>query len=318
MEKPAAPWPLLQLAIEAKSRADEGKLRIVLSRLADEDPCFHVKWDEESGQTIIAAMGELELDIIIDRVRREFNLAVNVGAPQVAYRETITRSHQQDHTHKKLQVAYRETSTGSHQQDYTHKRLFAGTGQFARVKIMFEPNAHNPDLVFASRIVGGAIPNEYVAGVENGLRSALSAGPFAGFPMIGVRATLVDAAWHETDSSALAFEIAGRACFREAAPHLGVQLLEPIMKVEVVTPADYAGGIVSELKGRRGRVRDQESRESAVVINAMVPLATMFKLESTLWSRSNGQARLSASYAAYAPVPTAVDPDPPPAAAAFA
>lgn len=297
MEKPAAPWPLLQLAIEAKSRADEGKLRILLSRLADEDPCFDVKWDEESGQTIIAAMGEVELDRIIDRIRREFNLAVNVGAPQIAYRETITRSHQQD---------------------YSHKKMSAGTGQFARVKIMFEPNAYNPDLVFASRIAGGAIPNDYVAGVEKGLCSALSAGPFAGFPMLGVKAMLVDGAWHETDSSALAFEVAGRACFREAAPHLGVQLLEPIMKVEVVTPADYAGSITGELKGLRGRIGDQEARDSAVVINAMVPLATMFRLESRLWSRSNGQARLSVSYAAYAPVPTAVDPDPPPAAAAFA
>ena len=297
MQKFGAPWPLLQFAIEAKSRADEGKLRIVLSRLADEDPWFHVKWDEESGQTIVAAMGEVELEGIIDRIRREFNLAVNVGAPQIAYRETITRSHQQD---------------------YTHKKLLAGTGQFARVKIMFEPNAHNPDLVFASRIAGGAIPNEYMAGVEQGLRSIQSQGPFAGFPMIGVKATLVDGAWHETDSSALAFEVAGRACFREAAPHLGVQLLEPIMRVEVVTPADYAGSITGELKSRRGRIGDQETRDSAVVINAMVPLVNMFKLEDTLRSRSNGQARLSVSYAAYAPVPLPNDGDPPPAAAAFA
>ncbi len=297
MEKPAAPWPLLQIAIEAKSRADGGKLRIALSRLADEDPCFHVKWDEESGQTIIAATGEVELDSIIDRVRREFNLAVNVGAPQVAYRETITRSHQQD---------------------YTHKKLFAGTGQFARVKIMFEPNAYNPDLVFASRIVGGAIPDEYVAGVEKGLRSALSAGPFAGFPMIGVKAMLVDGAWHETDSSALAFEVASRTCCREAAPHLGVQLLEPIMRVEVVTPADYVGSITGELKNRHGRIGDQESRDVAVVIHATMPLANMFKLEGILWSRSNGQARLSAFYAGHAPVPLPDDRDPPPAAAAFA
>ncbi|QKC82763.1 hypothetical protein EB232_15100 [Mesorhizobium sp. NZP2077] len=295
MEKPAAPWPLLQFAIEAKSRADEGKLRIVLSRLADEDPCFHVKWDEESGQTIIAAMGEVELESIIDRVRREFNLAVNVGAPQIAYRETITRSHQQD---------------------YAHKKQFGGTGQFARVKIMFEPNAHNPDLVFASRIAGGALPNDYVAGVEKGLRSILSQGPFAGFPMLGVKAMLVDAAWHETDSSALAFEVAGRACFREAAPHLGVQLLEPIMRVEVVTPADYAGGIISELKSRRGQIQDQESRDVAVVIHATMPLVNMFKLEETLWSRSNGQARLSTFYARYAPLSD--DRDPPPAAAVLA
>ncbi|WP_244734613.1 hypothetical protein [Mesorhizobium sp. 113-1-2] len=183
---------------------------------------------------------------------------------------------------------------------------------------MFEANAYNPDLVFASRIAGGAIPGDYVAGVEKGVRSALSQGPFAGFPMIGVKATLVDGAWHETDSSALAFEVAGRACFREAAPHLGVQLLEPIMRVEVVTPADYAGSITGELKSRRGQIRDQETRDGAVVIHATMPLATMFKLEETLWSRSNGQARLSACYARYEPVPGPDSRDPPPAAAAFA
>ncbi|PBB66345.1 hypothetical protein CK228_22600 [Mesorhizobium sp. WSM4312] len=297
MEEPAAPWPLLQIAIEAKSRADEEKLRIALSRLADENPWFHVKWDEESGQTIVAYMDEPELDSIIERLRREFMINVNVGSPQVAHRETITRSHQQD---------------------YTHKKQFGGAGQFARVKIAFEPNAYNPDFVFASRIAGGAVPNEYGAGVEKGLRSALSSGPFAGFPMIGVKATLVDGAWHETDSSALAFEVAARACFREAAPYLGVQLLEPVMKVEVVTPADYAGSITGELKSRRGRIGDQEGRDVAVVIHAMVPLSAMFKLEETLRSRSNGQARLSAFYAGYEPVPMPDNRDPPPAAAAFA
>jgi len=297
MEQLAAPWPLLQIAIEAKSRADEEKLRIALSRLADEDPWLHIKWDEESGQTIIAFMDEPALDSIIERLRREFMINVNVGAPQVAYRETITRAHQQD---------------------YTHKRHFGGTGQFARVKIMFEPNAYNPDFVFASRTAGSAIPDEYVTEVENGLRGALSAGPFAGFPMIGVKATLVDGALHETDSSALAFEVAGRACFREAAPRLGVQLLEPIMKVEAMTPADYVGSIVGELKSRRGRIGDQETRDVAVVIHATVPLATMFKLEDTLRSRSNGQTRLSVSYAGYELVPTPDDRDPPPAAAMFA
>jgi translation elongation factor EF-G len=297
MEKPAAPWPLLQIAIEAKSRADEEKLRIALSKLADEDPCFDVKWDEESGQTIIAFMGETELDSIVDRLRREFMINVNVGTPQVAYRETITRSHRQD---------------------YAHKRQFGGTGQFARVEIAFEPNAYTPDCVFASRIAGRAIPNQYSAGVEKGLRSALSAGPFAGFPMIGVKATLIDGAWHETDSSALAFEVAGRACFREAAPHLGVQLLEPIMRVKVMTPTDFAGSVIVELKSRRGQIQDQETRDMAVVIHAKVPLVTMFTLEETLRSRSNGQASLSAFYAGYAPVPLPDDRDPPPAAAMLA
>ena len=223
--------------------------------------CFHVKWDEEFGQTIIAAMGEVELDAIIDRVRREFNQEVNVGAPQVAYRETITRSHQQD---------------------YTHKKLFAGTGQFARVKIMFEPNAYNPDLVFASRIVGGAIPNDYVAGVEKGLRSILSAGAVRRLPDDRRQGDAGGRCLARDRLLGLAFEVAGRACFREAAPRLGVQLLEPIMKVEVVTPADYAGSITGELRGLRGRIEDQEARDSTVVVNAMVPLATCSNWSSAL------------------------------------
>ncbi|ESY74170.1 hypothetical protein X740_31910 [Mesorhizobium sp. LNHC221B00] len=296
MEKPAAPGPLLQMAIEPKSRADQEKLHVALSQLTAEDTSFHVKTDEESGQTIIAHIGEHDLDNIIDRLRREFMINVNVGAPQVAYRETITRTHGQD---------------------FTHKKQFGGTGQFARVKIVFEPSSYDPDLLLASSIVGGAVPNEYIAGIEKGLRSALSAGPFAGFPMIGVKATLVDAAWHDTDSSALAFEIAGRACFREAAPRLGVQLLEPIMKVEVVTPPDYVTSIIGELNSRRGQIRGQETQGLAVVINAIVPLATMFKLEETLLLRSNGRARLSAFYDRYAPVPSPGR-DPPPAAAMFA
>ncbi|MBZ9742090.1 MULTISPECIES: hypothetical protein [unclassified Mesorhizobium] len=297
MEKSAPPWPLLQIAIEAKSKADEEKLRIALRRLAGGNPGFHVRWDEESGQTIIAFMDEVELESIIDRVRHEFNIAVNIGTPQVAYRETITRSHQRDHT---------------------HKRLFGGAGQFARVVIKFEPNSHKADFAFQSGIIGDAVPNDYVEGVEKGLLSALAAGPFAGFPMIGVKATLVDGDWHQTDSSALAFEIAGRACFREAAPRLGVQLLEPIMKVEVMTPADHVDGIIGELKSRRGHIQDQETRDPDVLINAVVPLATMSKLEDALRSLSKGQARLSTFYSRYAPVPGFDDREPPPAAAMFA
>ncbi len=294
MEKPAAPWPLLEIAIEPKSKADQEKLLIALSKLADGDPWFHVKWDEESGQTIIAGMDELHLDTVIDRVRREFNIDVNVGTLRVAYRETITRIHEQD---------------------YTHKRTSGGRGQFARVKIVFEPNADSTDFVLESRIVGDAVPNEYVAGVEKGLLTVLSSGPFAGFPMIGVKATLVDGAYHDSDSSALAFEIAGRACLREAAPCLGVQLLEPITKVEVVTPGDYVGSVIGELNSRRGQIRGQETRGVAVVVNAIVPLANMFKLEETLRTRSNGQALLSASYSGYSPVPRPDDRDPPPAMA---
>jgi elongation factor G len=297
MEKPVAPWPLLQIAIEPKSRADEAKLRAALSRLADEDPDFRVAWDEESGQTIISGGTEHHLDLIVHRLLHEFEIGVNVGAPQVAYRETITHAREQD---------------------CSHKRVFAGQGQFARVKVLFEPNGHNPEFAFVSRISDGAVPDEYAAGVEKGLRTILVSGPFAGFPMIGVKATLVDGAYHDTDSSASAFEIAGRACFKEAAPKLGVQLLEPIMTVEVVTPEDYIRDIVGDLKNRRGKIENQESRGLDVVINALVPLANMFKLDDTLRARSKGRAGLSVSYAGYAPVPMPPDGPGPSAAMAIA
>ncbi|TIX13649.1 MAG: elongation factor G [Mesorhizobium sp.] len=296
LERMEFPDPVIQIAIEPKTKNDQEKMGLALHRLAAEDPSFRVKTDEESGQTIIAGMGELHLDIIVDRMRREFKVEANIGAPQVAYRETITHAGEQD---------------------YTHKAMVAGQGRFARVKIAFEPNGRNADFVFASKIVGGAVPDQYVAGVERGLRSVLSAGPFAGFPMIGVKATLVDGAWHDTDSSALAFEIAGRACFREAAPRLGVQLLEPIMKVEVVTPKDYVRDIASDLQSRRGKIESQETRGIEVVVDALVPLANMFKLEDTLRSCSKGQARLSGSYAGYVPVPVPPDDPDPPAAMAL-
>jgi elongation factor G len=291
-----APWPLLQIAIEPKRKADEEKLRVALSTLANEDPSFTVKTDEESGQTIISGTDELHLDIIIDRIRREFKVEVNVGAPQVAYRETITRKHEQD---------------------YTHKKQTGGTGQFARVKILFEPNPESSEFVFQSRIVGGAIPKEYIPGVERGIGSVMTSGPFAGFPIIGVKATLTDGAYHHADSSALAFEIAGRACFREAAPKLGVQLLEPIMKVEVVTPENYVISIVGDLHGRRGLVKSRISRGEAIIVNAMVPLATMFKYVENLRSMSRDSATYAMQFDHYAPVPRADrDPPPPPAVAA--
>ncbi|MGO4834619.1 elongation factor G, partial [Rhizobiaceae sp. 2RAB30] len=239
LERMEFPEPVIQIAIEPKTKGDQEKMGLALNRLAAEDPSFRVKSDEESGQTIIAGMGELHLDIIVDRMRREFKVEANVGAPQVAYRETITRTHEQD---------------------YTHKKQTGGTGQFARVKIVFEPNPDGEDFVFDSKIVGGSVPKEYIPGVEKGLRSVLSSGPFAGFPMIGVKATLIDGAFHDVDSSVLAFEIAGRACIREAAPKLGVQLLEPIMKVEVVTPEDYVGNVIGDLNSRRGQIQGQESR----------------------------------------------------------
>ena len=230
-------------------------------------------------------MGELHLDIIVDRMRREFKVEANVGAPQVAYRETITRKHEQD---------------------YTHKKQTGGTGQFARVKIVFEPNPESAEFEFESKIVGGAVPKEYIPGVEKGINSVMSSGPFAGFPMIGVKATLIDGAYHDVDSSVLAFEIAGRACFREAAPKLGVQLLEPIMKVEVVTPEDYVGNVIGDLNGRRGQIQGQEARGVAVVINAMVPLANMFKYVDNLRSMSQGRAQYTMQFDHYEPVPTAV------------
>ncbi|MGS1096301.1 elongation factor G, partial [Aquamicrobium terrae] len=251
LERMEFPEPVIQIAIEPKTKGDQEKMGLALHRLAAEDPSFRVKTDEESGQTIIAGMGELHLDIIVDRMKREFKVEANVGAPQVAYRETITRSHEQD---------------------YTHKKQTGGTGQFARVKVVFEPNTESEDYVFESKIVGGAVPKEYIPGVQKGIESVLSSGPFAGFPMISVKATLIDGAFHDVDSSVLAFEIASRACFREAAPKLGVQLLEPVMKVEVVTPEEYVGNIIGDLNSRRGQIQGQEARGIAVVINAMVPL----------------------------------------------
>ncbi len=285
LERMEFPEPVIQIAIEPKTKNDQEKMGLALHRLAAEDPSFRVKTDEESGQTIIAGMGELHLDIIVDRMRREFKVEANIGAPQVAYRETITRTHEQD---------------------YTHKKQTGGTGQFARVKIVFEPNAEGEDFVFESKIVGGAVPKEYVPGVEKGIQSVMGSGPFAGFPMIGVKATLIDGAFHDVDSSVLAFEIASRACFKEAAPRLGVQLLEPIMKVEVVTPEDYVGGVIGDLNGRRGQIQGQEARGVAVVINAMVPLANMFKYVDNLRSMSQGRAQYTMQFDHYEPVPTAV------------
>jgi elongation factor G len=285
LERMEFPEPVIQIAIEPKTKNDQEKMGLALHRLAAEDPSFRVKTDEESGQTIIAGMGELHLDIIVDRMRREFKVEANVGAPQVAYRETITRRHEQD---------------------YTHKKQTGGTGQFARVKLVFEPNPDGEDYVFESKIVGGAVPKEYVPGVEKGIGSVMSSGPFAGFPMIGVKATLIDGAYHDVDSSVLAFEIASRAAFKEAAPKLGVQLLEPVMKVEVVTPEDYVGSVIGDLNGRRGQIQGQEARGVAVVINAMVPLANMFKYVDNLRSMSQGRAQYTMQFDHYEPVPTAV------------
>ena len=285
LERMEFPDPVIQIAIEPKTKNDQEKMGLALNRLAAEDPSFRVKTDEESGQTIIAGMGELHLDILVDRMRREFKVEANVGAPQVAYRETITRQAEID---------------------YTHKKQSGGSGQFARVKIVFEPNPEGEDFLFESKIVGGAVPKEYIPGVEKGIQSVLSSGPLAGFPMLGVKATLIDGAYHDVDSSVLAFEIAARAAFREGAQKAGAQLLEPIMKVEVVTPEDYVGSVIGDINGRRGQIQGQEARGIAVVVNAMVPLANMFKYVDTLRSMSQGRAQYTMQFDHYEPVPTAV------------
>ena len=285
LERMEFPEPVIQIAIEPKTKGDQEKMGQALYRLAAEDPSFRVKTDEESGQTIIAGMGELHLDIIVDRMRREFKVEATVGAPQVAYRETITRRTEED---------------------YTHKKQTGGTGQFARVKLIFEPNPDGDEFIFESKIVGGSVPKEYIPGVEKGIQSVLSSGPVAGFPMLGVKATLIDGAFHDVDSSVLAFEIASRACFKEAAKKAGAQLLEPIMKVEVVTPEDYVGNVIGDLNSRRGQIQGQEARGVAVVVNAMVPLANMFKYVDNLRSMSQGRAQYTMQFDHYEPVPTAV------------
>lgn len=284
LERMEFPEPVIEIAIEPKTKADQEKMGIALNRLAAEDPSFRVKSDEESGQTIIAGMGELHLDIIVDRMRREFKVEANVGQPQVAYRETIT---------KQAEI------------DYTHKKQSGGSGQFARVKIIFEPH-EGDDFIFESKIVGGAVPKEYIPGVQKGIESVMGCGPLAGFPMLGVKATLVDGAYHDVDSSVLAFEIAARAAFRDGAQKAGAQLLEPIMKVEVVTPEDYIGDVIGDLNSRRGQIAGTEARGIATVVNAMVPLASMFGYVNSLRSMSQGRAQYTMQFDHYEPVPNAV------------
>ena len=285
LERMEFPEPVIEVAVEPKTKGDQEKLGVALNRLAQEDPSFRVSVDHESGQTIIKGMGELHLDIIVDRVKREFKVEANVGAPQVAYRETIT---------KQSDV------------DYTHKKQTGGSGQFARVKMVVEPTEPGEGFVFENKVVGGNVPKEFIPGVEKGVHSVVDAGVLAGFPILDVKCTLVDGASHDVDSSVMAFEIASRAAFREAALKAGPKLLEPIMKVEVVTPEEYVGGIIGDLTSRRGQVRGQESRGNATVINAMVPLANMFGYVNTLRSMSQGRAQFTMQFDSYAQVPQAV------------
>ena len=285
LERMEFPDPVIEVAVEPKTKADQEKLGIALSRLAQEDPSFRVTSDTESGQTVIKGMGELHLDIIVDRMRREFKVDANVGAPQVAYRETITKTAEVD---------------------YTHKKQTGGSGQFARVKIVVEPLPAGTGFEFESKIVGGSVPKEYIPGVEKGIKSVLESGPIAGFPMLDLRVSLIDGAYHDVDSSVMAFEIAGRASFREACQKAGAKLLEPIMKVEVVTPEDYMGDVIGDLNSRRGQISGTEARGIAAVINAMVPLANMFGYVNTLRSMSQGRAQYTMQFDHYEQVPQAV------------
>jgi len=285
LERMEFPDPVIELSVEPKSKADQEKLGIALNRLAQEDPSFRVKTDEESGQTIIAGMGELHLDILVDRMKREFKVEANVGAPQVAYRETIT---------KPAQI------------DYTHKKQTGGSGQFARIKLEFEPGEVGSGFVFESKIVGGNVPKEYIPGVEKGLGSVAEGGILAGFPVIDFKVTLVDGAYHDVDSSVMAFEIAARAAFREVSGQAGIKLLEPIMRVEVVTPEDYMGDVIGDLNSRRGQIQGTEARGVATVINAMVPLANMFGYVNTLRSMSQGRAQYTMFFDHYEQVPQQV------------
>ena len=285
LERMEFPEPVIEVAVEPKTKGDQEKLAVALHRLAQEDPSFRVSSDQESGQTLIGGMGELHLDILVDRMKREFKVEANVGAPQVAYRETIT----------KPAII-----------DYTHKKQTGGSGQFARIKLELEPAAAGSGFEFVSKIVGGNVPREYIPGVEKGIKSVLDNGVLAGFPMLDIKVSLVDGAYHEVDSSVMAFEIASRAAFREAALKARPKLLEPMMKVEVVTPKDYVGGIIGDLTSRRGQVQGQDMRGNATVINAKVPLANMFGYVNTLRSMSQGRAQYTMQFANYAQVPQGV------------
>ena len=285
LERMEFPEPVIEVAVEPKTKADQEKMGLALSRLAKEDPSFRVSSDNESGQTVISGMGELHLDILVDRMKREFKVEANVGAPQVAYRETFS---------KEAEI------------DYTHKKQSGGAGQFARLKIIITPNQPGEGYNFTSEIVGGSIPKEYIPGVEKGIESVKETGALAGFPIIDFSVRLVDGAYHDVDSSVMAFEIAARAAFREVCRDAGIKLLEPIMKVEVVTPEEHLGDIIGDLNSRRGQISGTETRGPSTVIDSMVPLANMFGYVNTLRSMSQGRAVFTMLFDHYQEVPKAV------------
>ncbi|MCG7574934.1 elongation factor G [Phaeobacter sp. CNT1-3] len=283
LETMTFPDPVIEIAVEPKTKGDQEKMSQGLARLAAEDPSFRVETDLESGQTIMKGMGELHLDILVDRLKREFKVEANIGAPQVAYRETI--SHEVEHS-------------------YTHKKQSGGSGQFGEVKMIITPTEAGEGYSFESRIVGGAVPKEYIPGVEKGITSVMDSGPLAGFPVIDFKVALIDGKFHDVDSSVLAFEIAARMCMREGMKKAGAKLLEPIMKVEVITPEEYTGGIIGDLTSRRGQVSGQEPRGHAIAIDANVPLANMFGYINTLRSMSSGRAQFTMQFSHYDPVPS--------------
>ena len=285
LERMEFPEPVIELAIEPKSKADQEKLGVALQKLAAEDPSFRVSTDQESGQTILKGMGELHLDIKVDILRRTYKVDANIGQPKVAYRETLS---------KRTEI------------DYTHKKQSGGSGQFARIKLVFEPGEPGSGYHFESSIVGGAVPKEFIPGVEKGLESAKENGLMAGFPVIDFKATLIDGAYHDVDSSVLAFEIAARAAFRELSERGAPRLLEPIMNVEAVTPEDFLGSVIGDLNSRRGQIQSQDMRGNANVIHAMVPLANMFGYVNTLRGMTQGRASFTMQFDHYEAVPAAV------------
>jgi elongation factor G len=283
LETMTFPEPVIEIAIEPKTKGDQEKMATALARLAAEDPSFRVETDIESGQTIMKGMGELHLDILVDRMRREFKVEANIGAPQVAYRETIS---------SQAEI------------DYTHKKQTGGTGQFARIKLLISPTETGEGYSFESKVVGGSVPKEYIPGVEKGIKSVMDSGPLAGFPVIDFKVQLIDGAYHDVDSSVLAFEIAARAAMREGLKKAGAKLLEPVMKVEVLTPEEYTGGIIGDLTSRRGQVTGQDQRGNAIAIACFVPLANMFGYINTLRSMSSGRAQFTMQFDHYEAVPS--------------
>ncbi|WP_374392873.1 elongation factor G [Sphingopyxis sp.] len=285
LERMEFPEPVIELSVEPKTKADQEKMGIALNRLAAEDPSFRVSTDHESGQTIIKGMGELHLDILVDRMKREFKVEANVGAPQVAYRESLA---------KPVDV------------DYTHKKQSGGSGQFGRVKVSVAPGERGSGITFIDEIKGGNIPREYIPSVEKGMRESAENGHMIGFPIIDFEIRLTDGAYHDVDSSALAFEIAGRAAMREVAAKAGIKLLEPVMKVEVVTPEEFMGDVIGDLNSRRGQIQGTDSRGNAQVVEAIVPLANMFGYVNQLRSFTQGRAQYSMQFSHYEEVPTNV------------